>query len=69
MYFQHMIFQDIETESDEGKLKWFDVDKMPFNEMWDDDKYWLYLLLKKEKFNAYFTYVNDKIIYHRIEKI
>ncbi len=62
-------FSGIETESYEGKLKWFNINKMPFNEMWDDDKYWLDLLLKKEKFNAYFTYVNDKIIYHRIEKI
>jgi len=42
---------------------------MPFNEMWNDDKYRLDLLLKKEKFNAYFTYANDKIIYHKIEKI
>ena len=25
----------------EGNLKWFPVDKLPLDKMWDDDQYWL----------------------------
>jgi len=28
-------------ESEEMKPEWFDMDSIPFNKMWDDDKYWL----------------------------
>lgn len=27
--------------SDEGELKWFKIEELPFKEMWDDDIYWL----------------------------
>jgi len=27
--------------SDEGELKWFKIEELPFSQMWDDDIYWL----------------------------
>lgn len=38
-------FDGLPKDSDEGKLKWFKIDELPLNEMWDDDQYWLRPLL------------------------
>ena len=42
--------------SEEGRVKWFRVDTIPYAEMWDDDRYWLPLLLNGVRFNARFFY-------------
>lgn len=43
-------------ETDEMNPKWFDVDKIPYNEMWSTDKIWMPLVFsgKKIKAQAYF---------------
>lgn len=43
-------------ESDAGILKWWDIDKIPFERMWPDDKHWMPLLLKGKKFKCSFFY-------------
>jgi 8-oxo-dGTP diphosphatase len=42
--------------SKEGRVRWFDVEKIPYEGMWDDDRYWLPLLLNGVKFSARFFY-------------
>lgn len=42
--------------SSEGPVKWFSLDQLPLEEMWEDDLYWLPLLLRRIKFDATFTY-------------
>jgi len=42
--------------SEEGRVRWFDIGKIPYTRMWDDDKYWLPLLLNGIKFDAKFRY-------------
>jgi 8-oxo-dGTP diphosphatase len=41
---------------EEGPVRWFPVDRPPYDEMWEDDQYWLPLMLRGEKFNATFRY-------------
>ncbi len=43
-------------DSAEGKLKWFKFDQIPWDKMWDDDRYWLKRLLLGEyvKMKFYF---------------
>lgn len=41
---------------EEGPLKWFPVDTPPFGEMWEDDQYWLPLVLRGIRFDATFRY-------------
>jgi 8-oxo-dGTP pyrophosphatase MutT (NUDIX family) len=41
---------------EEGPVKWFPIDGLPLGEMWEDDIYWIPLMLKGIKFNATFTY-------------
>ena len=47
------------TESDEMRPEWFDIDKIPYNQMFPDDQYWLPLLLAGKKFKAFFKYDKD----------
>lgn len=51
--------------SDEGELKWFKIEELPFNEMWDDDIYWLKDALagKFVKGKFYFDH-NGKLLSH-----
>ena len=56
------------VESEEMFPQWFDVGSLPFDSMWDDDKYWLPKVLKGEKLKADFTFDNkgDKVVKHSI---
>ena len=42
--------------SDEGRVKWFPLDALPYGEMWEDDQLWVPLMLRGLKFDATFTY-------------
>jgi 8-oxo-dGTP pyrophosphatase MutT (NUDIX family) len=42
--------------SDEGEVRWFPLGNLPFGEMWEDDQFWIPLMLRGIKFDATFTY-------------
>lgn len=46
------------VETEEMKPQWFDTDKIPFEQMWSDDQYWLPLFLQGKKFKG--TFLFDK---------
>lgn len=46
-------------ESDEMKPMWFDLNNLPYEQMWDDDKYWMPLVKQGKKFKAYFNFESD----------
>ena len=54
--------------SDEGVVRWFGLDMIPYTKMWDDDRYWLPLLLNGAKFNARFFYDkhNSRVVSYEI---
>ncbi|KAF7326372.1 7,8-dihydro-8-oxoguanine triphosphatase [Mycena venus] len=45
-------YTGVVTESDEMRPKWFDTTDIPFDQMWDEDRYWLPLLLSKQSFSG-----------------
>lgn len=49
--------------TEEGEVRWFDIDKMPRDEMWDDDNYWLQFVLDGRKFDANFYIDKDKKVW------
>jgi len=49
-------------ESDEMAPKWFKFNEIPYNQMWDDDKFWLPHILKGEKIEANFVFKENEII-------
>jgi len=46
-------------ESEEGELRWFPVDEIPYEEMWQDDEHWLPLLLEGKRFEGEFHFNKD----------
>ena len=56
------------SSTEEGEIRWFDVDDIPYEDMWVDDRYWVPLMLLKKKFDAdfYLDEDNKKIIKYEI---
>ena len=55
-------------ESDEMSPKWFNINSLPYNEMIGDDPYWLPLVLKGEKVEAFFEFSKEwKILNYKVE--
>lgn len=46
----------------EMKPQWFDLDKIPYSEMWADDVFWFPLMLQKKKFFGYFKFQGHNVI-------
>lgn len=47
------------AESDECSAHWVDLDKIPYEKMWDDDKLWVPLLLAGKRFHRVYTFDAD----------
>lgn len=43
-------------ETEEMKPEWFDIDDIPFDKMWTDDKYWFPLMLNNKKFKGRYLF-------------
>ncbi len=58
------------VESEEMLPKWFNIDDIPYEDMWPDDKYWLPLVLIGRKVKASFIFgENDTILDQELEII
>ena len=56
-------------ESEEMKPQWFELDEIPYEKMWDDDRYWFPYFLQNKKFRASFVFDNkDKVIKYNIKE-
>ncbi|MCU1476086.1 MAG: hypothetical protein JWQ64_779 [Subtercola sp.] len=47
------------SASEELSPHWFAVDDLPLDEMWDDARYWLPLVLAGQRVNAWFSFAAD----------
>lgn len=57
-------------ESEEMKPQWFDIDKIPYDKMFEDDRYWMPLILEGKKVNGFFEFDdNFKLLSHKVEEI
>jgi len=54
--------------SDEGVLRWFSIDEVPYDRMWQDDAVWLPLLLEGKRFRGWFKFTVDgsEMLSHQI---
>ena len=55
------------TETDEAKPMWTDISKMPYDEMWQDDPYWLPLAMSRKRFKGYFVFEGERLLSHRLD--
>jgi len=49
-------FSGAPVESEEMKPQWFDLDEIPFSQMWPDDIHWFPLFLAGKKFTGRFLF-------------
>lgn len=56
-------------DSTEGRLQWFSKDTLPLDKMWEDDRYWLPLMIEGKKFQGRFRFSEDSklLVSHEIE--
>ena len=56
------------VETDEMRPKWFNLNKIPYDNMFEDDKIWLPEILKGNKLNAQFVFDKDfNMVSHKID--
>lgn len=57
------------SESEEMTPKWYALDKIPYADMWQDDQYWLPMVLTGDKVTGMFTFDSaDNLISHNVMK-
>ncbi|WP_319559674.1 8-oxo-dGTP diphosphatase [Marispirochaeta sp.] len=56
------------TETDEADPFWCDLDKIPYEQMWEDDPLWIPRALKGEKLSGVFIFDEDTMLSHRLKK-
>jgi len=59
-------FEGIPTESREASPLWTRMDQIPFEKMWEDDKYWLPMVIRGERFQARWIFDGDRMADHEI---
>jgi mutator protein MutT len=54
---------------DEGELRWWSLDEIPYGEMWPDDAHWLPMLVQGKRFTGVFVYDvdGDRLLSHRLD--
>jgi len=64
-------FEGKPTPSEEGNLKWFKLNEIPFREMWGDYRVWCPYLLDKKNFIGNFIFTGNlkKLTDYSIEEI
>ena len=59
--FSTNLFKGKLVSNEEGILQWFPLNEVPYDEMWEDDKHWLPLLLEDKRFKGDFYFNKNGI--------
>ncbi len=54
-------------ESEESKPKWFPLDSIPYDDMWEDDRYWLPLVIDNLHFKGEFWFSGTLMLRFKLE--
>lgn len=57
------------VETAEAVPLWTDIDAIPYEEMWEDDRMWLPLLLQGQPFSARWVFDDDRMLDHDIRLV
>jgi len=60
-------YDGVPQETDEAIPLWYHVDKLPYDEMWEDDSLWVPLLLERRRFRARYIFDGDRMLDHQID--
>ncbi len=54
-------------ETDEAIPYWTHIDDIPYDEMWEDDRHWLPLLISEQRFRGRFTFEGERMLEKQLE--
>lgn len=60
-------FDGIPTETREACPVWYQIDEIPYDEMWADDIHWLPQMLAGERFRAWFHFDGEIMLTKKVE--
>jgi 8-oxo-dGTP diphosphatase len=60
-------FEGVPTESPEADPLWVPIDQIPFDLMWEDDRYWLPMVIRGERFQTRWIFDGDRMLDYHIE--
>ena len=61
-------FEGTPIRTAEAQPLWFAADALPYDEMWEDDRHWLPLLLAGERFRGSVIVEGETVVSHKIER-
>lgn len=62
-------FSGTPTETDEAEPLWFELDDIPYDQMWEDDRIWLPLLIQGQTFLARYVFDGDRMLDYELERV
>jgi 8-oxo-dGTP diphosphatase len=60
-------FEGIATESREAAPLWTPLNRIPYDRMWEDDRHWLPMLIRGERFQTRWIFDGDRMVDYTIE--
>ena len=54
-------------ETHEAEPRWTPIGEIPFDEMWEDDRYWLPMMVRGERFQTRWIFDGDRMVDYAIE--
>jgi len=60
-------FEGVPTESVEARPLWVGLDELPYEQMWEDDQYWLPMVIRGERFSTRWIFDGDRILDYDIQ--
>ena len=60
-------FEGQPFETREAKPMWVRQDEVPFDAMWEDDKFWLPMVIRGERFKTRWIFEGDRMLDYEIE--
>ena len=66
--FRATVIAGVPTETDEAVPMWFDLTRLPYEEMWEDDPLWLPHVIEARSFSGRFIFDGDVMLDHAIER-
>ena len=55
------------TETREAAPRWCGIDRIPFERMWEDDRYWIPRMIRGERFRTRWIFDGDRMVDYNIE--
>jgi 8-oxo-dGTP diphosphatase len=61
-------FEGDPKETDEATPLWAPVDEIPYQEMWEDDRLWIPLVLEGVRFSGRYVFDGDRMLDHVLDR-